>query len=478
MKFTLIYIILLFGLNSSIAKNKSYVLISFSNCTFCNNSLRIIQDNDHFISSSVLLGSAEDANIRQLKSLALDNFKINFRDYKIDTKLYDKLAGGNYYKIPCFAIVNSQNELVFKTTVDSLQFYQPIIKQNLNPKTQVAKLKPISCLRLTDIGGYSSLQIHNEMVGINFFNKSDRIYLLDTKTQKLDSLFFSYDDLLLKKLFKMANETYADPKAVIDFAKNNMLPYDLHHFGSLSLNGDVITSTDHLLYVDLRDTSEMISATWKQFILSISLSKKELSFYYIDNWQDSTNKPIEFRNFDFNDQFYNKESDSTWLVSSKKLQVTNAIDLNLYMVRFKADAKNRLIPIGIDSFPQLNFIDFKGKPLNKPNFIIPFHYGNGLLYFNESPFVLVNKKWVNVQKSIPSLDWIYNVTIDSSSEVLTLMVRESTKKKSIIYYDLTSKQVVNRIALPTFEPKSNVVFKDDIMVFLDSKGNLCRYLIK
>lgn len=458
--------------------NISYILISFSNCTFCNNSLRIIQDDNHLIASSVLLGSAEDASINQLKSLAEENFRITFKDYKIDSKLFDKISDGIFYKMPCFAIVNSQNQVVFKTTVDSVVFYHSIIKQHLSPKSKISKSKPISNKRLSQIGGYSSIQVFNNTVGISYFNKSDRIYFLDTKTKLLDSLYFSNDAILLGKLFKLAGVNDCDPKSSILFSKENQLPYDLHHFGSLSLNGDALSTTDHLLYVNPKDTTnEILSPNWKQFVLSLSVSKKTLGFYYVDQWHDSLIKPKQFYNYDFNDQYYYKESDSTWLISGKKLTPNNPTDLNLYMIRFKANSGNILIPISVDSFPKIEFIDFNRKSLNKPNFIIPFEYSKELLYFNESPFVLVNNTWVNIQKSIRNINWIYDIEIDPTGKLLTLVIRENNNNKSVIFFDISSNAVINSIKLPSFEPKSNLMLHKNTLLFLDSNGSLCSYSI-
>lgn len=458
------------------SENRSFILVSFSNCSYCNNSLRIIPDGDHFIASSVLLGSAGDATVKQLKSLAEENFKINFSNYIIDTKLFEKITNGVFYKMPCFAILNSNNEILFRTTVDSLGFYQTLIKQYLNPKLKISKLKPIENRRLSEIGGYSSIQVLDEKIGISYFNKSDRIYFLDSKTNKLDSLYFSNDEILLGKLFKLSGENESDPKTVIDFSKRNKLPFDLHHFGSLSLKGDLLSTTDHLLYVNLKDTSEYISALWKQFVISISLSKKKINFYFIEQWHDSISKPDEFKKFDFNDQLYSQESDSSWVISVKKIIPDNPSDLNLYLARFKITSENKLLPVGIDSFPKIVFKDFVGKSLNKPNFIIPFEYRKNLLFFNESPTILVNNKWINLQKNIPALDWIYDVELDAESKLLTLVVRENSKKRSVIYFDLYSQSVVNKVLLPKFEPKSNVLFKNETLIFLNSEGSLCRYL--
>lgn len=477
MRKLLLLIVVLFISEKSQAENKSYVLISFSNCTFCNNSLRIFHGDDNFISSSVLLGSAEDANIKQLKSLAVENFQINFKGYQINTKLFNNITAGIFYKMPCFAILNSDNKILFKTTVDSVVYYKQTIGEYLSPKTKISKLKPVKNARLSEIGGYSSIEVFADKVGISYFNKSDRIYFLDTKLNKLDSLYFSNDEVLLEKLFKMAGETESDPHKVIDFANRNDLPYDLHHFGSLSLNGDYLTTTDDLLYADLRDTIEILYAKWKPFVISISISKKTINFLSTDQWHDSITKPNQFKNFDFNDQLYQKESDSTWLISSKKLIPDNPTDLNLYMVRFKANSEDKLIPIGMDSFPKLAFKDFNGKSLNKPNFIIPFEYSKELLYFNESPSILVNNEWIDVKKSISSINWIYDVELNEQGNLLTLVIREHNNDKSLVYYDLSTRSVINKILLPKFEAKSNVQLSNNMLSFLDSNGTLNRYLI-
>lgn len=477
MRILLFLLILLFFSNRGNSENISYILISFSNCTFCNNSLRLVQDKNQLIASSVLLGSADDASLNQLKSLANENFNIKFKGYKIDTKLFDKISEGILYKMPCYAIVNSQNQVVFKTTVDSVSFYQAIIRQHLSPKLKISKSKPLANKRLSNIGGYSSIQKFKNRVGISYFNKSDRIYFLDTKTNLLDSLYFSNDAVLLGKLFKLAGVNDCDPESSITFYKENQLPYDLHHFGSLTLNGDVLTTTDHLLYINPKDTMEYISPNWKQFVLSISLQKKNVGFYYIDQWHDSMNKPSQFVDYDFNDQFYYKESDSTWLISGKKLNPPNPTDLNLFMIRFKSYPGNTLVPISIDSFPKIAFNDFNGKSLNKPSFIIPFEYSKELLYFNESPFFLVNNTWVDIQKSIRNINWIYDIDIDSTGQLLTLVIRESNNNKSVIYYDYRSKSVISSVKLPKFDPKSNVILQNNELIFLDSEGRLCCYTI-
>jgi hypothetical protein len=186
---------------ASTPKNPYRILLvtNISSCTFCNRSTGLILQNDPLFKNIDFLMSDEEVTMEQARSF-LEEMMQRPCKITLDNTLYDTIASAiDDFKMPQVVILDTLNTILFKTPVDSVPFYTDVIETftALSYHRNV-----ISNNRIKKIIGWRTLNKVGSYFLVTGWQSSEKMFIYNKTTQKLDSLFITSNDSLIHSLIK------------------------------------------------------------------------------------------------------------------------------------------------------------------------------------------------------------------------------------------------------------------------------------
>lgn len=470
------------------------LITNINSCSMCNHTTAsIITDNTMFNNIEFLL-SAEDVTQEQAKEFLTEMMS---RPCKItlDTRLYDKIASSiSFFKMPHLIVLDTMNKVLFKTPIDSIPYYTDVIETYSN---SIYKNSVVSNDRIKKIIGWRTLNKVDNYFIVTGWQNSDKVYIYDKTTNKLDSLYFTNNDEIIHSLIKAGDDHDIDMAKMKAVYKKYQQPYNLIQFGTGAISGeDQISSSIDLQYIDPDKRLDTIQSEWLTYVYSFKPATKKMKILPLVDWASDSLKGYIFDQYKVDYQSYRELNDSTWIIGGEEYieepydMKNNPIvndstmllinrqpksnykqdQLFFYFHKAKDDPKLRYsgkyIKIEFDSIRS-----FAGEKLNEPGYMWQYEFKYPYFYYNAAPLIYndLDKSIFDVRKLNKNITWIHALDIDQN--VIRILVQE--KKNRVLYVVLKdSMKIIKRHNFGEIPSKNNIVLEKENIYYMNKEGQI------
>lgn len=472
------------------------LVTNINSCTFCNQSTGMIIKNDPLFRDVHFLLSDEDVTPDQAK-LFLEEMMQRPCKITLDNALYHKIESTiNVFKMPHVVILDTLNNLIFKTPVDSVRFYRDVIGTFSPEKYRKTVL---SNNRIKKIIGWRTLNKVNNYYIVTGWQSSEKMFVYNKLTHKLDSVFLTNNDTLIKALIKKGDGHDIDIARMKKVYKTYGLPYSLIQFGTNAITtNDMISSSLDLLYVDPDKPLDTITSEWLSYAFTFKPSTKEMKITPIKDWESDSANGYIFDRYKLDYQSYLQLNDSTWLIGGKEDQqqewdLENNPRLNdttiglfnrkqdpdkgykleqlfYYYTKTPAGTKlrynNRHLLIAYDSM-----YTFDGQKMNEPGYMFQYSFNYPYLFYNSSPFIYneTDKSLFDVRTLNKNITWIH--ALNTEDNVLRILVQEKKKKVLYILWK-DNHQLLKSVSLGDLPSKNNIILEKENLYYMNKEGQI------
>jgi hypothetical protein len=501
MKKYLLQLLLMLAVNYSygVPPTQPYRILLVTNinsCTFCNHTTGTIIKNDPVFKNVNFLLSPEEATAEQAK-LFLEEMMQRPCAIILDSMLYAKIASTiAIFKMPHVVVLDSINNILFKTPIDSVRFYRDVL-QTFAPARYHTKV--ISNSRIKKIIGWRTLNKIDDHYIVTGWQSSDRMFVYNKATNRLDSVFITNNDSLIKALIEKGDGHDIDIARMKKVYKDYDLPYSLIQFGTNAIQvNDHIASSIDLLYVDPDKPLDTITSEWLSFVFTYKPSAKQMKIIPLKDWESDSANGYIFDHYKLDYQSYREINDSTWLIGGKednrndwdpennpRMNDTSILLFNrqkdpdkgykheqlfYYFTKSAGESKlhyaNKYIMVSYDSI-----YTFDREKMNEPGYMFQYTFEYPYLYYNASPFIYndTDKSLFDIRMLNKNITWIH--TLNTDEHVVRILVQE--KKKKILYVLWKHNyQLLKTVELGDLPSKNNMILEGENIYFMNKEGQI------
>lgn len=459
-----------FAHDSSI-QNRVLIAININSCSFCNKATNSIINED-LIGKVDLLFYSEDASAEQVDEFITNNFTKK-PQYIFNDKLYKNVTQNiKIFKSPIFIILDTTHTVVKTFPIDSIHFYQDLIRSAINAKSTKTEM---SNDRIKRMSGYRRVNKVGDHLFITGMGNPTKIYDYNLATKSLDSLCFTNNDKLIYKLLEMRGVKNINIAEVRKFYKEKHLPYELISFNTRPFStNDRLADIMYVEYLDPKKYSDTISTELLFFLFSYNPQAKDLRIHkykhYEKDWESA--EIVDDLRLDY--IMLSQVNDSVWLMGTEHInEPANSEKTFLY---FSNTSNNKELryngkkwSVSTDSM-----VTFNNEIMNNPMRIYFYELLPSFLYYNESPFYYNHKtrQTFNIRDFSGNGTWVYDM--EETDNTLSVLVEEN---ESIVLYNLDkpSKRILRREVFGKNDSKGNVILYDGNIVYTNKKGDIVSY---
>jgi len=438
-----------------------------------------LKNNEKLLSQTEFLFSSEDITKEQAESFINDMIGKPSR-ILFNEKLYEKLNKSyTQFKVPIFAAFDSQKKLIFKTTIDSLFFYDVLISSLIN-KGYVRK--EIANTRLSKLYGLRTLAKIDEYLFIVGWQQNDKIFIMNLKTEGLDSIDLN-NDFIIGELLTNCGVGSINVKRLKKAFQDVNYPMKIVQFSTdIVANEKLLSGAINLFYVDpehLNDT--LFDPQWQSLLFTYEPNPRKLKFVKYKRWEQDSVNALVTDNYVLDYHYFGVLTDTLWLLGGEQKrpeygeqrQSLNSYSLKkpfFYYSKTKGNQSAKYCGNYI-LYDYLIITTFGGKLMDEPNRFYPYILHYPYLAFQESPIILnyIDSSAIDLF-GIKEIDWIFDFEIKQNA--VSLLVQE---KNIFILYLLStdrSQKLISREVLGKVDSKGGVILDKGSVYYLDKNGKV------
>jgi hypothetical protein len=461
----------LFAQDSTL-NNKALVVINLNSCSFCNKATNLVLDTQ--IREKVrLVFSSNDGTPEQIEEFIQNNFDYKPK-YSINDRIYNYVSERvKIFKNPYFVILDNSNSICNFFPIDSLNFYDDLVKCAIKSKAKKIETKNS---RILKIPGHKSINSVGDYLFITSWSVTNKIFYINLGSKVLDSLYFYQDDKMIYKLLEMRNVKDINVSEVKQIFKDNQLPYEIVSFGTRPSNSNTkLYNTLYVEYLDPRKLSDTISPELLFYLFSFDPTLRNMRIrtfkYWEKNWEAGEicdDLRLDYINI-------SEINDSLWMMGAEHIYTKDTHEkVFFYFSSTEQDKElkynGKRFTIKTDSM-----YTFDGDTMNNPIRLYLYKLLPSYLVYNESPYYYnyINKKTLNIRDVSSEISWIFDV--DEDKNTLHFLVEEQSM---LVTYSINKKtnQIIAREVLGKNDTNGNVIFDSSgRVVYLNKKGVIISY---
>lgn len=472
---------------------KIYFLLDVYACTSCGQMVKDINRYPALGNTGSFLFSSDEVTQEQADDFLSETFGKPVNAV-VNKSLFNKVAGSQQrFKIPKLAIYDSISQrTIHLMQIDSIYYNIDLINLYLNSGGSY-KHTTYSNPRIRRLIGQKNINKVGDKLFISAYQNTDRIYIFDLATEKLDSIFIS--DETLKKLYEAGGIVNPDISKLRAYHKQNNLSMPLIQFHSMPYSDDK-QFTDYLnvWYYDPDYTGDTIDPKGISFFVNYNVEKRQLKIQEFDYWESNPPTGKFYQQYipsKYAQEFTYKRmiNDTTWIVSGdKQPDQGKENSKTIMLLKFTKAGKKWQYSGHKDSLYVEQINDFKGENLNDPTKGYIYQYKQPYLFFGVSPIIkdFSNGKTIDLSTVDKKINWVFdleytanlvNVLVQKPEDGIYLLAfdRGSLKllSQELVYKKKAASTSGNENAeLEDFSYQSNTVLKDGKMYFVSKKGEI------
>jgi hypothetical protein len=353
--------------------------------------------------------------------------------------------------------------------------------------------------RLKSIAGWRTLNKVGHYYIITGWQSSEKMFIYNKVTAKLDSLYITSNDSLIRALIKQGSGCNIDIARMKAMYKAYNLPYSLIRFGTNALTkGDKITSSFDLFYIDPGKTHDTISSEWLSFVFTYKPSTREMKILPVKDWESDSANGFLFGRYKLDYQYYSQENDSTWLLGGKEYvqadwdpENSPLLDdplmpfakrkrerekgyafeqLFCYFTRSGHDQRLRYSGRHV-LIPYDSLYTFDGEKMNEPGYLFRYGWLHPYIFYHASPFIYntANRSVYDIRKLNADITWIHAMHTDE--HVVRILTQENTSKVLYVLWK-HNLQLIKRIPLGDLSSRNTIILEKENLYFMNNDGHI------
>lgn len=473
MKYTMLVLCfwILFDCAAQQTTSRLYLAINLNSCDQCNKaSAKVFERQGLKALHVTLLFDSVTATAEQIQEFVTTTFGKNI-PYLINDTLFRKASNQiQFFKYPHLVIVDTALRVVTQFPINEVRSAQDLLRTYEKYQWQQ---RTYSNKQLRKNYSFRHLNNVGEYLFISDWGSSTKIYYLNTRTNKLDSIYLASSDSLINLLIARKGFEGVDAKKVKMFFKQYDFPYEIASYATHPRPmGNLYNNVLYIEFVEEKKLSDTVRPELLRYLFSFDPSTKKYTFYdYKSYTMDEYSEELEN---DLRLEYGHLERihDTLWMIGTEHInQFHSATKTFVYLSKSSTDSflfyKGQKLVIPTDSF-----YDFDGQRMGNPLRLEFFKLIPSFLVYMSSPYFYrrSDNAIFNIRNFVPGSTWIHDV--QETDNILTFITEENSMLYISHIHKPTMRLLKREYVCNVSNIKSNVLLDESLNVYFIEKSGV------
>lgn len=421
-----------------------------------------------------LLFNSSDATAEQVQEFVTTTFG-NDIPYIMNDTLYQEAARHiQFFKYPHLVVMDATNKVVMQLPINEVRSSKDLLRVYQKHQWQQ---KEYANKQLRKNYSFRHLNHVGEYLFISDWGTSNKIYYLNTHTNKLDSIYLANADSLINQLIAQKGFRGVDAQNVKKSFKKYGFPYEIASFATHPRPiGNLYNNVLYIEFVEEKNLSDTVRPELLRYLFSFNPKTKKYIFYDYKSYAvDEYSEELED---DLRLEYGHLERihDTLWMIGTEHInQFQSTPKTFAYLSKSPTDSvlfyKGEKLVIPTDSL-----YDFDGQQMGNPIRLEFFKLMPSFLVYMSSPYFYrrSDNAIFNIRNFVPEATWIHDA--QETENVLTFI----TEGNNLLYmshiYKPTMQLLKREYVCKVGEIKSNVLLDESLNAYFIQKSGVVSIL--